>query len=217
MDMIVSFIYPAIILLISIWMHEYAHAFSSYKLGDPTPKMQDRLSPNPIKHLDPIWFFLIFLIWFGRWKPVQINPMYYKKPLRDELITALAWPAMNLTLAIAGMTIMMIYARLMGIDLQTLIMQNFDLVTLFWMMFITINIGLAIFNLIPIFPLDGYRLVKIFWTKWAVWMEQHAMMISVVLLVFLLWPGKGIVWNYIIMVTSKLYDVFFMIGSQIFY
>ncbi|GHW02673.1 putative zinc metalloprotease YwhC [candidate division SR1 bacterium] len=215
--MIVSFIYPAIILLISIGMHEYAHAFSSYKLGDPTPKMQDRLSPNPIKHLDPIGFFLIFLIGFGRGKPVQINPMYYKKPLRDELITALAGPAMNLTLAIAGMTIMMIYARLMGIDLQTLIMQNFDLVTLFWMMFITINIGLAIFNLIPIFPLDGYRLVKIFWTKGAVWMEQHAMMISVVLLVFLLGPGKGIVGNYIIMVTSKLYDVFFMIGSQIFY
>jgi Zn-dependent protease len=87
---ILYYVYIAIILLISIGLHEYAHAYTSNKLGDPTPKLQGRLTPNPLKHLDPIGFILIFIIGFGRGKPVQINPNYYKKPLRDELITSLA-------------------------------------------------------------------------------------------------------------------------------
>ncbi|MDR0607334.1 MAG: site-2 protease family protein [Candidatus Peribacteria bacterium] len=84
------YLYIGIILLISIGLHEYAHAYASNQLGDPTPKLQGRLTPNPLKHLDIVGFLLIFLIGFGRGKPVQINPSYYKKPLRDELITALS-------------------------------------------------------------------------------------------------------------------------------
>ena len=89
-DNILYYAYIAIILLVSIGLHEYAHARSSHKLGDPTPKLQGRLTPNPLKHVDPIGFVMIFLIGFGLGKPVQINPSYYKKPLRDELITSLA-------------------------------------------------------------------------------------------------------------------------------
>jgi Zn-dependent protease len=129
---------------------------------------------------------LIFLIGFGRGKPVQINPSYYKKPLRDELITSLAGPGMNLLLAIIGMLLMMSYARITDISLETLLHQSFDLVTLFWFMFITINLSLAAFNLLPIFPLDGYRLVKIVWKEGAQRMERNAMIISIVLLVLIL-------------------------------
>ncbi|NOZ44837.1 MAG: site-2 protease family protein [bacterium] len=80
MGTIVYYIILAVILLVSIGLHEYAHALISHKLGDPTPKMQNRLTPNPFRHIDPIGFFMIFLIHFGRGKPVQINPHYYQKP-----------------------------------------------------------------------------------------------------------------------------------------
>ncbi|MDP2669794.1 MAG: site-2 protease family protein [bacterium] len=80
----------AITFVISISLHEYAHARASTKLGDPTPKLQGRLTPNPLKHIDPIGFLLIFIIHFGRGRPVIINPAYYKHPLRDELLVSLA-------------------------------------------------------------------------------------------------------------------------------
>lgn len=209
--------YLAIILLVSIGLHEYAHAYFSYKFWDPTPKLQGRLTPNPFKHVDLVWFFLIFVIGFGWWKPVQINPMYYKRPLRDELVTSLAGPAMNLCLALIGMLLMMGYARLMWIGLQTLILEQFDLVLSFWFLFISINLGLAVFNLLPIFPLDGYRLIKIIRPKVAMRMEQHAMVLTIALLVLILGPGSGVIGRYISLVVGKLYDFLFMVSSQIFY
>ncbi|MDR2541643.1 MAG: site-2 protease family protein [Candidatus Peribacteria bacterium] len=87
---IIYYIYIAITLLVSIGLHEYAHAYASYKLGDPTPKLQGRLTINPLKHLDPIGTLCLIFFRFGRGKPVQINPSYYKHPGRDELITSLA-------------------------------------------------------------------------------------------------------------------------------
>jgi Zn-dependent protease len=93
---------------------------------------------------------------------------------------------MNLLLAIIGMLLMMCYAKITGMSLSTLLMGNFDLVTLFRSMFITVNLALATFNLLPIFPLDGYRLVKIVRKEGAQWMEKNAMVISLVLLVLIL-------------------------------
>jgi Zn-dependent protease len=109
LEEIIYYVFLLIILLVSVWLHEYAHAWTSYKLWDPTPVLQWRLTPNPLKHIDIIWLVSVFLIWFWWGKPVQINPTYYKNPVRDETLTALAWPAMNLVLAFLGMLIMMIY------------------------------------------------------------------------------------------------------------
>ena len=89
----------ALTFLISISLHEYAHARASTQFGDPTPKMQGRLTPNPLVHIDLLGFLMIFLIHFGRGRPVIVNPAYYKHPLRDELLVALAGPATNLLLA----------------------------------------------------------------------------------------------------------------------
>jgi Zn-dependent protease len=80
----------AIIFVISITLHEYAHAWMANRLGDPTPAQQGRLTPDPRAHIDPLGFILIFLIGFGWGRPVIYNPYYLKDPLRDELKIALA-------------------------------------------------------------------------------------------------------------------------------
>ena len=213
---VVYYLFLAIILLISIWLHEYAHAWTSYKFWDPTPVLQWRLSPNPLKHIDIVWFLSVFLIWFWWWKPVQINPTYYKNPVKDETLTAFAWPAMNLVLAFFGMLIMMIYWRVVGISIQNLLSINGDFVVLFWQMFVVMNIWLAVFNMIPLPPLDGYRLIKIFRKKWAQQMEKYSMIISMVLIILIV-SGSPIISTYISTVSDIIYRLFFMLFSLIFY
>ena len=215
LDQIIYYVFLAIILLISIWLHEYAHAWTSYKLWDPTPVLQWRLTPNPFKHIDIIWFISVFLIWFWWWKPVQINPTYYKNPVKDETLTAFARPAMNLLLAFFGMLIMMVYGKFIWIWLQDLLLW-WDYVVLFRQMFILMNIALAVFNMIPLPPLDGYRLVKIFWKKLARRMEKNVMWISMVLIILIV-SGSPIISGYISTVTDIIYRLFFMLFSLIFY
>lgn len=223
LEEIVYYLFLAIILLVSIWLHEYAHAWTSYKLWDPTPVLQWRLTPNPFKHIDVIWFVSIFLIWFWWWKPVQINPIYYKNPIRDETLTAFAWPAMNLLLAFFGMFIMMVYALICWIDIWLLprsyfdiSVYNGDLVLFFWVLFIWINIALAVFNMIPLPPLDGYRLIKVFWKRWAKRMEQNVFWISLALIILIV-SGSPIISTYISTVTDWIYRLFFMLFNLIFY
>lgn len=121
---------------------------------------------------------MIFLIHFGWGKPVQIDPSYYKKPYRDELITALAGPASNIVLGIVGILILMIYGKLLGSSAIEVFNGN-DLVIQFWTLFSMINFGLATFNLIPLPPLDGYRLVKIVSHKAGAWMEKNKHYIAI--------------------------------------
>ena len=215
LEQIIYYVFLAIILLVSIWLHEYAHAWTSYKLWDPTPVLQWRLTPNPLKHIDIVWFISVFLIWFWWWKPVQINPIYYKNPIRDETLTAFAWPAMNLVLAFFGMLIMMVYGKVIWMWLQDLLVGG-DYVVMFWQLFIIMNIALAVFNMIPLPPLDGYRLIKIFWKKWAQWMEKNVMRISMILIILIV-SGSPIISAYISTVTDLIYRMFFMLFSLIFY
>ena len=214
-EQVIYYVFLVIILLISIWLHEYAHAWTSYKLWDPTPVLKWRLTPNPFKHIDILWFISVFLIWFWWWKPVPINPTYYKNPVRDETLTAFAWPAMNLVLAFFWMLIMMIYGKIMWIGVQDLLLW-WDYVILFRQMFIIMNIALAVFNMIPLPPLDWYRLIKLVWRKWAQRMEKNVMRISMILIVLIV-SGSPVIWNYISTVTDAIYRLFFMLFSLIFY
>lgn len=216
LETVIYYAFLVIILMISIWLHEYAHAWTSYKFWDPTPVLQWRLTPNPLKHIDIVWFICVFLIWFWWWKPVQINPIYYKDPKKDELLTALAWPAMNLVLAFLWMLIMMIYAKIFNIWVQDLFLWWGDYVILFRQMFIVMNIWLAVFNMIPLPPLDWFRLVKVIWKNLAQWMEKNASWISLVLIVLIV-SGSPIIWSYISVVTDAIYRLFFMLFSLIFY
>ncbi len=201
----ITIILLAIVLVISIWFHEYAHAIVSYKLGDPTPKIQWRLTPNPLKHLDPIGFLMIFLIHFGWWKPVEVNPMYYKNKLRDELLVALAGPFTNFLIAFIWGFIYILFSKLNLLD---------PLVSEFLNLLIIINIALAVFNLLPIYPLDWYRIIKFLKPSWWYFMEKNALYFTILLflLVFLPW---NLVWKIIDSVVTPIYNLIIFIWASL--
>jgi len=157
---LINILIMAIILAIAIWLHEYAHAWASNALGDPTPKLQGRLTPNPLAHLDPLWFLLIFIIHFGRGKPVQINPHYYKHPQRDELLVALAWPASNVLIALVCLVLLSVISVISFYFPSSWVATT--LFITFLVQSIYLNLWLALFNLIPLPPLDGRKIVKFF-------------------------------------------------------
>lgn len=214
---ITDIIFLSIILSVSIWLHEYAHALVSYKLGDPTPKLQWRLTPNPLAHIDPIGFIMIFLIWFWWGKPVQVNPSYYKKPIEGELLVALAWPATNIILAIIGIMIMLIYATLAWLKQTDILLYTPNIVMQFWMTFSFINIALAVFNMIPLPPLDGFRLVKTFLPRIAQVVQKYGLYISIIFLIFLLWPGRWAIGGFIGWVSKSIFTIIYTILSQFMY
>lgn len=199
-------LFSAIIFVISISLHEYAHAWMANRLWDPTPRLQGRLTPNPKAHIDPIGFLLIFLIGFGWGRAVQYNPNYLKNPLQDELKIALAWPAMNIILSIGAIILLIVY-RLITWTSQ-------DLASTFWMQFAFMNIALAVFNMIPMPPLDGYRLVKVFAPKLVASIEIYGQyIIRWFVLLFIRGPWSGLLHSYIVGVSSWIFSILYMIFS----
>jgi Zn-dependent protease len=214
---IIEIVSLAIILLVSIWLHEYAHAYVSYRLGDPTPKIQWRLTTNPLKHMDPIGFFMIFLIWFWWGKPVQVNPMYYKNPVKGELMVALAWPAMNFVLATGWIILLLISAKILGMGINDIFLNQYNWFIMFWIKFSLINIVLAVFNLIPIPPLDGFRIIKMISYKFATFVEQYTRYISIFFLILILGPGRWAIWGFLGTVSNAIFQFIFTIFANIFY
>lgn len=150
---IVSLLIRAVVILLAISMHEMAHGFVAYKLGDPTAKSMGRLSLNPLKHLDPVGALCMLLFGFGWAKPVMINPYYFKNQKRDTALTALGGPMMNFLLAFLGIVIFKI---LIVTNVPVNAFTRF--VASFLNAFISLNVGLGSFNLIPIPPLDGSKI-----------------------------------------------------------
>jgi len=204
---IYQIIFLAITFVISISIHEYAHAWASVKLWDPTPIIDWRLTPNPLVHIDPIGFVMIFLINFWRGRPVRINPSYYKNTIRDELLVALAGPASNILLSIAWTFIMLIYIKIIGTEAYFGWWN--DLIVQFWFMFSWINIALAIFNLIPLPPLDGYRIVKFLKPNRWYWLEENMRTIAIVFLLLILVPNPigTQIWSFIASVSRIVYGI----------
>ena len=153
MTQLTELLYVVPAALVAIVGHEFAHGYVSWKLGDPTPKRDGRLSLNPLKHLDPLGTLCLILFRFGWAKPVQINMYYYKDKRKGVLMTALTGPVMNLILAFVAYLIVGFIIRVAGIYLS---LAPYILVR--WLeYFASLNIGLGIFNLIPIPPLDGSK------------------------------------------------------------
>lgn len=165
-------------------LHEFAHGWVAYKLGDPTAKNAGRLTLNPFKSLDPMGALAILLVGFGWAKPVPVNPRFFKNPKRGMAVTALAGPLSNLLAALVGaflVTGLMAWTLSGGRALTGL--SYFILQVLYY--YVVVNISLAVFNLLPVPPLDGSRIVGMFLSDRALaayYKNQQAMSFALMLL-----------------------------------
>ena len=179
----VLFLVWACALLVAITIHEYAHAWAADRLGDPTPRLQGRLTLNPLAHLDPIGTIMLLLVKIGWGKPVQFDPYNLQNPKRDTALISLAGPFSNLALA----TLLSLVLRLVSSPFSALHFLSFLIPP-----FIFLNLVLAIFNLIPIHPLDGGKiLIGLLPHKDAYQVDRFLNQYGMLILLFLLLP----VWN----------------------
>lgn len=149
---IIVFVFLIVGLLISITVHEFAHAYVAYKNGDPTAKNEGRMTLNPLAHLDPLGTIMIVFIGFGYGKPVPVDPRYYKSE----------WDMAKVDLA--GIVTNLIVAMLFAIPIRLATLHGVDISssTLYFglHMVVQINLMLAVFNLLPVPPLDGSHLIE---------------------------------------------------------
>ena len=170
-------------LIIALTIHEFAHAFIADKLGDPTPTYQGRVTLNPLAHLDPLGTLAILVVGFGWGKPVQFDPFNLKDPKRDTALIALAGPASNILLAIA---LAVVYHFLPS---STFFLGIFAPVLQY---IISINVMLAIFNLVPVYPLDGSKIFQaLLPAENALAYEQFMQRYGSIVLLMLIVPWSG--------------------------
>ncbi len=162
-EYVFKLVLSALAALIVLSVHEYSHAFAAYKLGDPTAKNLGRMTLNPIKHFDPFGLICMIFFHFGWARPVPINARNFKKPKRDFAISALAGPLSNLIMAfISALIYLLLLKWFTSISFPNEFVFNLAYYTLtFIVSFHSINVGIAIFNLLPIPPLDGSRILNI--------------------------------------------------------
>lgn len=161
---------PAV--LWAITFHEFCHGYAAHLLGDPTPKRSGRLSLNPLHHMDPVGALMLLFFRFGWAKPVPVDSRYFKNPSRDLVLVSLAGAAGNfLTAYLVGLLIKAFPAFFLG---------NFALRQLMLLM-VFINIGLGVFNLLPIPPLDGSKVLYVLlpprWLNSYFWLERYGVLI----------------------------------------
>ena len=189
------FLSYAVLILIMMPVHEAAHAFAAHKLGDDTAKWNGRLTLNPLAHLDPIGSLMILAFGIGYAKPVPVNPYNFRKCSRKTgmALTALAGPLSNLLMAAISMGIFrLIYT--FTTSYTVLMYANLVLLNVF----VPINIGLAVFNLLPIPPLDGSRIFgAILPDKWTAWVDQHFQIVQLALLLLIFTGALDVPLNFL--------------------
>jgi len=176
----IEFFFVAILLLVAISVHEFAHAFAADHLGDPTPRLAGRLTLNPLAHLDPIGTFLLFFAGFGWGKPVPFDPFNLRNPVKDAAIISFAGAFSNLIMALTSSIIIKFATQIPLFSLNIFLIDVLST-------FIYFNVLLAVFNLIPVHPLDGFKVVAGLLPKrlYHDWMELEKYgMIFLILLIF---------------------------------
>ena len=201
---------PAVI--IAITFHEFAHAFVADKLGDTTPRSQGRLTLNPLKHLDPVGFVLLMFAHVGWGKPVEINPNNFtsnKSKSACEALVSLAGPVMNFIIAIISTVIY--YALYKYAPANEFAISI--LITLSYLTAI-INIGIGVFNLIPLPPLDGEKIFRhILPYKAQQWLDRNSYILNMIFLLLWFFGLLGVVVSPVI---NVIYKGIFTVVSAIF-
>lgn len=170
--------------LLCITFHELSHGYTAYRLGDPTAKNMGRLTLNPIRHIDPLGLLLMITARVGWAKPVPVDMRYFKHPKRDMAITALAGPAANFVMAAAALAVASLMWRFLAFR---------SVVTVYLLLFLVqvavLSVGLGLFNLIPISPLDGSKILFSFLPdRWYYTILRYERYVMVAVLV-LVWLG----------------------------
>lgn len=171
---------PAVVIALSF--HEWAHAYAAWKLGDPTARNLGRMTLNPFAHIDPIGCILMLLVRFGWAKPVPINIRNFKKPRRDDIIVSLAGVGVNFVLAFLSLGVL-------GLLIHFYVLN--EIVLNIMLNFCFINLGLMVFNLIPIPPLDGSKIMAVLLPDRAYEMLMRYERFGILLLLALSWFGVG--------------------------
>lgn len=211
---------PGVILAMSF--HEFAHAFAADRLGDPTPRNQGRLTLDTMKHIDPVGIFLLIFAHIGWGRPVQINPNNFSKVSREkgETIVSLAGPLMNFILAFILMIIfylIIIFIPGTGIlkSLSGINVMNVIITMLYYA--IVVNVGLGVFNLIPIPPLDGSKIfLRLLPYKAQRWIDDNMNIIQIVFLIlfvtnilgYITTPIIEVIMTGIEFVVSSIFSIF---------
>ena len=145
--------YVVVTLLIAFTIHEFSHAYTAYKFGDDTAKKQGRVTLNPVSHLDPFGTILLLIAGFGWARPVPVNRFNFKQPRLAGILVSFAGPLSNLIAAAAGYAVFYALLSVQGADIPFYLRDFLNI-------FIQLNIVLFVFNLIPLPPLDGYRIIQ---------------------------------------------------------
>lgn len=159
-DQILNYIVMIPPLLLALTLHEFAHGWVAWRLGDPTAKNMGRLTLNPISHLDPVGTIAFIILRFGWAKPVPVNPSYFKNPLKDMLWVAAAGPATNMLLAVVSALLYKTLIQVIsGMQATELLLAIIPPVLGMLYASVWINLVLCVFNLLPVPPLDGSRIL----------------------------------------------------------
>ena len=189
-------------ILLALTFHEYAHAYMAYRYGDDTARQSGRLTLNPLRHLDPLGTIMIFIVHFGWAKPVPVNPNRLRNPKKDMLWISAAGPMANMVLALAsGLLIRVLLTIGVTPDRHTAIGLLFFMV----IMSLQINLALAIFNILPIAPLDGskilFALLPVRYEKLIYFLERYGPFILIGLIIFSQATGVsvlgGLIWPFV--------------------
>ena len=189
-------------ILLALTFHEYAHAYMAYRYGDDTARQSGRLTLNPLRHLDPLGTIMIFIVHFGWAKPVPVNPNRLRNPKKDMLWISAAGPLANMVLALAsGLLIRVLLTIGVTPDRHTAIGLLFFMV----IMSLQINLALAIFNILPIAPLDGskilFALLPVRYEKLIYFLERYGPLILIGLIIFSQATGVsflgGLIWPFV--------------------
>lgn len=213
---LIGYLYAIPGVLFALSVHEFSHGWVANKLGDPTAKISGRLTLNPMKHIDPLGLIAMFLVHVGWANPVPINTRYFKNAKRDTAFVALAGPMSNLISAFIGTFIYWALIIVLSLNPGLSAMPIWNGIIIIFVNFVYLNVGLAIFNLIPIPPLDGSRILDAFLpANLYLAYHKYEQIVRIVLLVVLIFDIISIA-PAVDFISDAMYNVSFFVCDKIY-